>query len=52
MNEAVKDPVVTDKLLALGAEPMAGTAESFDTFFKGEVAKWGRVVRSAKVTID
>ncbi len=52
VNEAVKDPVVTDKLLALGAEPMAGTAESFDTFFKGEVAKWGRVVRSAKVTID
>jgi tripartite-type tricarboxylate transporter receptor subunit TctC len=52
VHEALKDPTVKDKLLQLGAEPMADTPEQFESFFKAEVAKWGRVVKSAKVTID
>ncbi|MES3004124.1 MAG: tripartite tricarboxylate transporter substrate binding protein [Pseudomonadota bacterium] len=50
--EAVKDPVVNEKLLALGAEPVSGSPESFSAFFKGEVAKWAQVVKSAKVQVD
>ena len=50
--EAVKDPVVSDKLLQLGAEPMSGPPASFEAFFKGEVEKWGKVVRSARITVD
>jgi tripartite-type tricarboxylate transporter receptor subunit TctC len=50
--EAVKDATVNDKLLQLGAEPVSSSPEAFDTFFKGEVAKWARVVKSAKVQID
>jgi tripartite-type tricarboxylate transporter receptor subunit TctC len=38
--EAVKDPAVADKLLALGA------------FYRSEVARWAQVVRQARVTID
>lgn len=52
VGEAIKDPVVNDKLLQLGAEPTGGSPESFDAFFKGEVAKWARVVRSARIQID
>jgi tripartite-type tricarboxylate transporter receptor subunit TctC len=50
--EAVKDATVNDKLLQLGAEPVSSSPEAFDSFFKGEVAKWARVVKSAKVQID
>ena len=50
--EAVKDATVNDKLLQLGAEPVSSSPEAFDAFFKGEVAKWARVVKSAKVQID
>jgi tripartite-type tricarboxylate transporter receptor subunit TctC len=50
--EAVKDPVVNEKLLALGAEPVSSSPESFSTFFKGEVAKWARVVKTAKVQVE
>ena len=50
--EALKDPAVNDKLLQLGAEPISSSPEAFGNFFKAEVGKWARVVRSAKVQID
>jgi tripartite-type tricarboxylate transporter receptor subunit TctC len=50
--EAVKDPTVSEKLLQLGAEPISTTPEAFDAFFRAEVAKWGQVVRSAKIQMD
>jgi len=50
--EAVKDPVITEKLLQLGAEPVGSTPEQFDVFFRSEVTKWGKVVREAKIKID
>jgi tripartite-type tricarboxylate transporter receptor subunit TctC len=50
--EAVKDPTVSEKLLQLGAEPISMSPEAFDAFFRGEVAKWGQVVRSAKIQMD
>ena len=49
---AVKDPAVSDKLLQLGADPVTSTPEEFGTFFRSEVAKWSRVVRSAKIQVD
>jgi len=50
--EALKDPAVNDKLLQLGAEPISSSPEAFGNFFKAELVKWARVVRSAKVQID
>jgi tripartite-type tricarboxylate transporter receptor subunit TctC len=50
--EAVKDPVVNEKLLQLGAEPMSSTPTAFSAFFKGEVAKWARVVRASRIQLD
>ena len=51
-NEALKEPAVREKLLGMGAEPTPGTAGEFNTFFQSEVARWGKVVRDAKVRID
>lgn len=50
--EAVKDPIVSEKLLQLGAEPVSTTPEQFDAFFRGEVGKWGKVVRQSRITLD
>jgi len=50
--EAVKDPAVSEKLLQLGAEPASTTPEQFDAFFRGEVSKWGKVVRQAQIKLD
>jgi tripartite-type tricarboxylate transporter receptor subunit TctC len=50
--QAVKDPIVSEKLLQLGAEPVSSSPESFEAFYKAEVAKWGKVVRSANIHVD
>lgn len=50
--ETLKDPIVSEKLLQLGAEPMSSNPEAFGAFFKSEVSKWARVVQSAKVQLD
>jgi len=44
VNAALSDPQTRDKLIQSGATPVGGTPESFDTFFKAEYEKWGRVV--------
>lgn len=52
VRDVVQDVQVGDKLLQLGAEPMAKTSDEFDAFFKGEVAKWEKVVQSSKIHVD
>ena len=52
MSEAVKDAQVSEKLLQLGAEPVQTTPDDFDAFFKGEVAKWRKVVQTSKIRVD
>jgi tripartite-type tricarboxylate transporter receptor subunit TctC len=52
VNEAIKDPAVSARLLQLGAEPVSTTPEEFDAFFRGEVAKWAKVVHQAHITVD
>jgi tripartite-type tricarboxylate transporter receptor subunit TctC len=50
--EALKDPVVRERLMAVGADPVSSTPAEFDAFFRSEVSKWQKVVRSANVQID
>ena len=45
-------PDVREKLLSLGAQPAGSTPEEFARFIDNEIAKWGRVIRSANVTIQ
>ena len=36
----------------LGAEPGGSTAEAFKALVDKDVAKWGKVVRDAKISLD
>lgn len=52
VNRALKQPAMRDRLLALGCEPAGGTAQQFGTFFRSEIDKWSKVVRTAGVKLD
>lgn len=50
--EALKLPDVQDKFLQQGAEPRGWSPEETGRFVRSEIQKWGRIVKSAKVTIE
>ena len=43
---------VKEKLLALGVDPIGGTAEEADRYLRAEVVKWRKVVRDSGASID
>ncbi len=43
---------VKARLEGMGTIPVGGTPEEFDAFITAETAKWGKVIRDAKVTAD
>lgn len=43
---------VKARLDAMGTVPVGGTPEAFDAFIASEAAKWGEVIRRAKVTAE
>jgi tripartite-type tricarboxylate transporter receptor subunit TctC len=49
---ALKDPVVRQRMMAVGAEPVSSTPEEFGRFYRAEVAKWRKVVHDAKIHLD
>jgi tripartite-type tricarboxylate transporter receptor subunit TctC len=52
VNRALKLPAMRDRLLALGCEPAGGTSQQYGTFFRAEIDKWAKVVRSAGARLD
>jgi tripartite-type tricarboxylate transporter receptor subunit TctC len=48
----VKLPDTHERFLSLGAEPVGSTPAEFGDFFRGEVAKWGKVVKSSGAQVD
>ena len=42
-------PDIKERLLSMGAEPVANTPEAFGAFMKAETVKWGKVIRDAKI---
>ena len=48
----VKKPDVQEKLIALGFEPEGNTPQEYAAQLKAELAKWGRVVKVAKVQVE
>jgi tripartite-type tricarboxylate transporter receptor subunit TctC len=48
----VKLPEMRERFLALGAEPVGSTPAEFAAFFRNEVEKWGRVVKSSGAQVD
>lgn len=48
----VKLDDVKARLDGMGTVPVGGTPEEFESFIAAETAKWGQVIRDAKVTAD
>jgi tripartite-type tricarboxylate transporter receptor subunit TctC len=41
-----------ERFLSLGAEPVGSTPAEFGTFFRNEVAKWAKVVKTSGAQVD
>jgi tripartite-type tricarboxylate transporter receptor subunit TctC len=48
----VRQDDVRTRLEAMGTVPVGNTPAEFERFIADETEKWGRVIRSAKVTVD
>ena len=51
-NQALADPTIKAQMLAQGNELGGGTPEQFAAHIKAEADRWGKLVRSAKITAD
>jgi tripartite-type tricarboxylate transporter receptor subunit TctC len=49
INAGLADPAIRERLAAVATTPIIHTPESFGAFVKGEVEKWGGVVRAAGI---
>lgn len=49
---ALKSPEIIESLIKAGADPLGNTAVEADAFLRAEIARWGRVIKQAKVKID
>ena len=52
IGAVVRDPAVRAKIEEQGGEPVGNTPEQFEAYIKREIARWGEVVRRAKVELD
>ena len=52
INAVLADPAVKDKLVALGAEPIAMSVEQSAAFVADETVKWGKVIRLAGIKVE
>ncbi len=52
INKAMQDPGAKEKLVGVGTQLGGGKPEDFEAFLKAEVAKYARLVKDAKITID
>jgi tripartite-type tricarboxylate transporter receptor subunit TctC len=52
IRDALAQQAVKDRLAAAGAEGVASTPEELATYLRAESAKWARVVREARITVN
>lgn len=52
VNRAVASPAVRQRFESLGAEPGGGSAPAFARYVREEVDRWGKVIRSAGVSLQ
>lgn len=52
MVKVLAQPDVKSRLLAQGVDIVASKPAELETFLKDEIAKWSKVVKEAKVTVD
>ncbi len=49
VTEAINSPDVKNHFQELGAETYPSTPEAFNAFFASEIAKWGKVIETARI---
>ena len=53
VSKALRSPEVIEKYRAIGVDPVAPhTPDAFGALLRSEVARWGAVIRDAKVTVE
>jgi tripartite-type tricarboxylate transporter receptor subunit TctC len=52
VRDCVADPAVSRRIIELGNAPLATSVAGFGEMMRADTAKWGRVVTSAKITLQ
>lgn len=52
LNKVMSQPELKERMLTAGAELQPGTPDEFARTLHNEIAKWGKLVREAKITAD
>jgi len=52
LNGAVNSKTATERIIALGSEPLTGTPEAFWQLVRSDFTKWAEVIRKAGAKID
>jgi tripartite-type tricarboxylate transporter receptor subunit TctC len=52
INKAMQDPATRAKLVEIGTQLGGGSPQDFEAFLKTELAKYNKLVKEAKVSID
>ena len=52
INAVLLDAMIKAQFASLGAEPMLMAPAEFGTYVASEIAKWGKVVRTARIKVD
>ncbi|WP_066741189.1 tripartite tricarboxylate transporter substrate binding protein [Cupriavidus sp. D384] len=51
-SQALADPQINQKLLALGLQPSPGSSADFAGFIDGEVRKWGALIKARGIVLE
>jgi tripartite-type tricarboxylate transporter receptor subunit TctC len=52
VNDVMRQPVLRERVAAIGAVPGTGSNEDFRRFFHAEIAKWHKVIERAGIKAD
>jgi len=52
VEEVMKDPALQQRLTTIGFDPIEGTQAQAESYFRSEVAKWGKMVKTLGLSIN
>jgi tripartite-type tricarboxylate transporter receptor subunit TctC len=52
IEEVMKDPQLVQKLTSIGFDPINGTQAQAESYFRAEVANWGKMVKALGLSIN
>lgn len=52
ITHALKDPAVSESMREMGAVPMSGTPDEFQTYIAAETTKWAKVIHQGNIKIQ